>query len=317
MIVLVSDTPVAGTVERLAKWIEKITKIETKALIYRNYPHHAFPISHGTFGFMEDWKSYVGRVCREASCIIFHNVVNNELIDVVLVNSPESSSKLYQIHSPPFEGPQFTYEILDEYKFDNLLKISQGHGRFFDNGILVPNVVEDIPQNKFLRRTNNILIPHIRITENRWSSKVTASDINNLKLLPRPYKAVTIKSLFNRDTVAHSEVVLALQTSKAVIDDINSGLIHQTAIEGLKAGCLVFSGADLETMEQFTSTIDAPIPPFEFVSDSLEILEKTPELMSDSYLSYRVSEIQNYTTEFLSEKRLAEIYVNKISQYIY
>lgn len=319
MIVLISDTPVAGTVERLTKWIKASSGIETKALIFNNYAHHAFVVNSGTISFMEDWHDYVRKVCKDASCVIFHNVLNNELIDVVFSSTCHSVPKLYQIHSPPFEGPQFTYNIIDEYPFDGILKISQGHGRFLDDGILVPNVIDDFSIDHYQKRHNHILVPHIRTTSHRWSNKICKDELiwlENNKSLISPFKLKTLPTMFGRSNISHEELLFSLNSVKAVIDDINTGLIHQTALEGLKSGCAVFSNADLETIDQFCSTIDAPVPPFIFVNNSFEIVDFFKRNCAINEIELCMSKSLKYSNEFLKAERLASYYCKKISPYI-
>jgi len=319
MIVLISDTPVAGTVDRLGQWIEKISGIKTITLVKRNYPHHAFELKSGVFGCLPNWENYIASIISQANCIILHNVLDEKVINIVFKEKRKNTNVLYQLHSPPLEGPQFTYEVISKYKFDGILSVSQGHGRFIKNSISVPNIVPDFNLNNGPEKEDIIFIPHIRTTNFKWSNKFSpanAKELDNGKKFFKSTRVSTIKELFGRDIVSHSEIQFALQFCSFVVDDINTGLIHQTAIEGLKAGCGVFSGADMYTIEEYSETIDAPEPPFIYVDNMDEVVKFLITSNGRDYLKSKGEEINSYSKKYLSEERVANKYFEKVVKYI-
>lgn len=227
MILLISDTPVAGTVDRLAKWIGQLSGVETRALVKRNYPHHAFPVTDGTFDCIPNWVDYIGKLAENASLIIFHNTLDEGVMNTIMHRKKQNASVLYQIHSPPFEGPQFTYSILDKYNFDSILSVNQGHGRFVKNTIPVPNIIEDYNLPIELEKHPIVFIPHIRSTKFRWSNKFSDLDLNTLKSAKDLFPNITLSSVkdhFGREVVSHSEIKFLIKSSAFVVDDINTGL---------------------------------------------------------------------------------------------
>lgn len=319
MILLISDTPVAGTVDRLATWIKKLSGIETVALVKRNYPHHAFELQDGAFGCLPNWESYVLQLVKKASLVILHNVLDEKVINIVFREKKKNVNVIYQLHSPPLEGPQFSYNIFAKYKFDAIFSVNQGHGRFIKNSIPVPNIVKDtelfIPPEK----QDLVFVPHIRTTNFRWSNKFSpqnAKELNTNKSLFNKSKVVTIKDLFGRDVVSHSEIQFVLQFCSFIVDDLNTGLMHQTAIEGLKAGCGVFSGADMYTIEEYTKSIDAPPPPFIYVDSTQDVVKFLINNSCSDYLESQSKHLHSYSKEYLGEARLAKLYFNKLLKYL-
>lgn len=319
MILLISDTPVAGTVDRLVSWIEKLSGTKTIGLVKRNYPHHAFELKSGTFGGMPNWEDYLARIVKKATCVIFHNVLDERVLNLVFREVNKGVNLIYQLHSPPLEGPQFTYDILKKYKFDTIFSVNQGHGRFVKGTIPVPNIVEDFNLHESPKKQDLIFVPHIRSTNFRWSNKFSpenAKELNVNKGLFGKSKVVTIKDLFGRDIVSHSEIQFVLQFCKYIVDDLNTGLMHQTAIEGLKAGCGVFSGADLYTTEEYSRSIDAPPPPFIYVNTIKDVVKFLVGESSDSFLAENQEKIKEYSNEYLAEERLARIYFKTLEDYL-
>lgn len=319
MILLISDTPVAGTVERLTEWIETISGIKTIPLIKRNYAHHAFSLSRGTFGGLPNWKLFLSNYVKEANLIILHNSVDEGLINTIFRQKNNSTSIIYQLHSPPFEGPQYTYDILEKYRFDAVLSVNQGHGRFFRNSIPVPNIIASLPEDVNVEKEKSIFIPHIRTTSFKWSNKFSKNDLESIKRSSYLFENLSLKSikdLYNRDIVSHTEILLALASSTFVIDDINTGLIHQTAFEGIKSGCAVFSAADAFTIEEYSNSISAPPPPLIHISNIDDIIKQLINGEALDFYNEKSKLIIEYSKSYLSEERIAGIYFNSIQKYL-
>ena len=319
MILLISDTPVAGTVERLAKWIEKLSGVETTALIKRNYPNHAFEITNGCFDCMPNWESYIAKMIRASNLIILHNVLDNKVLDIVFREKRSSVDVLYQLHSPPLEGPHYAYSVLEKYKFDAILAVNQGHGRFIRNSIPVPNIIQDFKLSEVPEKQNLLFVPHMRTTNFRWSNKFSLENskvLDESKHLFKHTKLATIQGMFGRDVVSHSEIQFVLQFCSLIVDDLNTGLIHQTAMEGLKSGCGVFSNADMYTVEEYCSSIDAPTLPLIYIDETTDIVKFLIKNTCEEYMEKQGDNIRNYSKNYLSEERLAKIYFNVIKNYI-
>ncbi len=317
MILVIADTPVAGTVERISAWLEKISGIKTVSLIKRNYAHHAFPVENGCFGAVPNWQEYLGKLASKASLIIFHNVLDQGVLNIIYHKKKPSTPAIYQIHSPPLEGPQFTYSILAKYKFDVIFSVNQGHGRFIKDTVPVPNIIPDFSNPLGIRKENHLFLPHIRSTEFRWSNKFSAEDKKSLEMAKNLFNGLEITSvekLFSRAIVSHQEVKLMLLLSKFAIDDINSGLMHQTALEGLKAGCGVFSSADLFTIDEYSKSINAPPPPTIPVRDVRGVIKYLAN--HENIEAFDENNILEYSKTYLGEERLANIYFKNIEKFV-
>ncbi|WP_137172903.1 hypothetical protein [Massilia sp. HP4] len=318
MILLLAETPVAGTVDRIAYWIEQLTGIECYALIRSNYPNNAFSPRCGSIGAIPGWEGIVAEAVHKADTIIIHNIVNQGLLDLITGSKREESTLLYQFHSPPMEPPQFDYYALNHKKIDGILGVAQGHCRFIENAIPVPNIVPDFKFPVKIQRKDVVFAPHMRVTKHRWSSKLSAEDQVTLRALAarKSFTFKDIKTAFGRDSVTPTEVWMFMHSVRVVVDDINTGLFHQSALEGLKAGCAVLSGADISAISQFCDAIGAPPPPFLSVSN----MDEAAELFSSRYLHETIDKhsalSHQYAEKYLSERRLAEMHLAALKPYI-
>lgn len=319
MILLISETPVAGTVYRTARWIEKLLGKRTISLVKNNYKNNVFSIPNGTFGCLESWASVLSNEVMKSNIIFIHNIVNKELLDIIFNSKKKSAKIFYQYHSPPLEAPQYNYESIREYDYDLIFSVAQGYGRFIENSILVPNIIPDFLPDYKVSRSNSIIVPHMRSTEFRWSNKFSKTDYEKLEsslYLIKDYNLSSIKSRFDRDFVTHEEILLLLNSTSFVIDDINTGLMHQTTFESIKAGCIVFSAADLISLDEFCRTIKSPMPPMISVGgidDVIRNLTNKYFLKSTPLLS---SNALDFGRKYLDECRLANIYVNILKKNI-
>ena len=321
MILLISDTPVAGTVSRIAHWLNKISGHKCLALIKRNYPHNAFRLESGAFGGLPEWEKIVAKSIREADAIFVHNLVDEALLNLIFTTKPVNTCIYYQIHSPPLEPPLFDYRMNSVcYDFDGILAVAQGYGRFLKNTIVVPNIITDFVSPCEIDKSPLIFSPHMRSTTFRWSAKFSEQD---KKLLSASQSKMgnyriskDIQQLFNREIITHEEMLLYLQAMSVIVDDINTGLFHQTALEALKAGCAVFSAADLESIEEFCVAADVSPPPFV----SVHGIEEVIDMMMDSSFRKSLPKImaasKQYGQLYLSEERLAQRYWSQVKSLI-
>jgi hypothetical protein len=311
MILLISDTPVAGTVDRIAAWIERISGEKCATLIRRNYPNNVFQIASGAYGALPNWKDYFVSVVRMARVVVIHNVCECGVLDLIFDNVGAGVKVAYQYHSPPTEGPQFCYGSIYDRNYHAIFSVSQGHGRFVDGAIDVPNIVPDFNPISPLKKEKIIFIPHLRSTNFYWSNKFSVEDFNLFKRnenLLSDYKLKTIKDLFGREAVTHGELQMILGVSSIVVDDINTGLFHQTCIESLKSGSVVLSSVDLDAMERFCQAVEAPPFPVLNVQGSSDALYQIKNLLSSNMLSQMFEENIKYSLKYLSEFRLAQRY---------
>ena len=320
MILLISETPVAGTVARLAKWLGHFFGKPCHPIIMRNYPNNSFRIPMGAFSSLPAWPDVLKDLVERAELIVIHNIyaksqANNLIYDVVFNCAPPKAKILFQVHSPPLEAPGGLYRPLNDYPFHGSLVIAQGYGRFLPEAVSVPNVVPDATYPFAIQKDRTILLPHMRSTEFRWSGKVTEADHHRLEEsapYSNGYAVTNIHEIFGREAVTHEEVMLRLAATSIVVDDINTGLMHQTTIEVLKTGCYVLSVADMYTIEQMCETLKMDVPPVELVSGINDVIYH----LSDPQLDKRVNEMREKATafseEFLAEERLARIYYGQL-----
>jgi hypothetical protein len=320
VILLISDTPVAGTVNRIAYWIGQLSGCKCHALVKRNYPNNAFKLENGTFGGLPNWEDIVAQCVREAQFIFIHNIADSKLLDLIFTARCADTRVYYQIHSPPLEGPLFDYQVISDYPFNKVLAVAQGYGRFIKDSLLVPNIIADFIPPYAIKKSPLIFIPHMRSTSFRWSAKFTESDkkflLLNRNKIGNYSISKSIQELYGHEAITHEEMLLYLQAVSIIIDDINTGLFHQTTLEALKSGCAVFSAADLESIEQFCIAANVSPPPFINIFGIEEVVSLLTDCSFRKNLSKIMTKSEEYGRLYLSEERLAQCYWAKIKSLV-
>jgi len=320
MILLIADTPVAGTVQRFSRWLELLTTEPVVCLIKRNYVGNPFSLRETIpIGSYSKWRDIIISQVKKARRIIVHNINDKETLALIFSNCTDPQKIAYHYHSPPLEAPCEAYDILNYFEFPVIFTTAQGHSRFVNGAITVPNIVSDYEIPFTVDRDKVIFLPHLRSTSFRWSAKLTEADIealNERKHSLRGFKIKDIKSVFNRDVVSHDEILFYLKCIDIIIDDINTGLFHQVSIEGLKAGAIVFNGADYYSVSDFSDAIEAPPPPFLFVNDVHDLIDTISSSVFQKNIRLLQSRSLVYATEFLTERRLATLAVKKLEIFL-
>jgi hypothetical protein len=311
VLLVVADTPVAGTVERISSWLERLSGKKSICLVGRNYPHNAFPLSNPPLSSVNDPAQYLSTAAGNSDVIFLHNVFDQRTIDVIANSRSPQARVVYQYHSPPNEPPAYDYPFLGSPNYDRILAVAQGYGRFVKDVVLVPNIVPDFEPKLAPPRERALLNPHLRSTNFRWSAKVRPADSGALKTV-EPYlggvRLKTMKDIFGRDVVTYAEARSALFMVSHVLDDLNTGLFHQTGVEALKSGCEVFSAADPLAMEEFCTATGSPPLPFEYVDGVQEVIGLLMDRAWRRDEHARMAARVRYAERFLSERRLAESY---------
>lgn len=313
---LVSETPVAGTVTRFASAIES-SNIASSAFpfVLRNYKNSPFDLPFGQMSVYENWANLLGDYAREADHVIFHNCTQQSHIDIVRKSIKGHTTLNYHMHSPPFEPPLFCYDIITENAFDNVFSVAQGYGRFFSNSIPIANIIPDIKMFPRKQRRSAVIVGHLRTTSARWSQKIPINFVKDFeKLLSREkVDIITIPKLFGCETVPYKTFSQALQGFDYVIDDICSGLFHQISLEGLKSGCIVFSAADEYSIQSFCKAADCPPPPFDIVSDVYDLYEKI-RYYERNPAQLEAAQIRNlsYAQTYLSQSRISNLFTETL-----
>jgi hypothetical protein len=317
---LVSETPVAGTVCRFATALAELPGVDSAfPFVLRNYKNSPFDLPYGQMISYDHWANILGEHANKADHIIFHNCAEQSYIDLVKRSANQNTSMSFHMHSPPFEGPLFCYDIITENNFDNVFSVAQGHARFFEESIPIPNIIPDIKIFDMKRRRSAVIIGHLRTTSARWSKKIPENFVRDLDALLTNCSVgvYTIPKLFGCETVPYRTFSQALQNFDYVVDDINSGLFHQISMEGLKSGCIVFSAADEFSVESFCTAANCPPPPFELVSDIHDIHEKI-RYYERNPLKLRAAQERNliFAIEYLGQERISRLSSTKILESI-
>lgn len=320
MICLVAETPVAGTIARLSKWIGHYSGEPCLPVIMRNYANNCFDLPTGALGTLPDWRTILADIVRKAKTIIIHNIYDNgdanrERLEIIFGERQPGTKILFQIHSPPIEGPAMLYSTLQDYDVDHEMVVSQGHGRFHPNAVSVPNIVPDLTFPFAPEKQRSIFASHLRTTSFRWSSKLTEQDMAKLRASQEHYSGyefVSMEKVFGRQNVTHDEMMLYLMSVSIMLEDINTGMMHQTAFEGLKAGASVFSAADLYTIEQACETLKMDIPPFRFVQNVDDVIDMLRDPMLRQDTKARMKASREFADKFLGEERTGQIYWDQI-----
>jgi hypothetical protein len=319
MILMLASTPVAGVVDRLARWVEPATGKKGHAIVQRNYANNAFRLSCGAVNAVPGWREYVADTLKQASLCVVHNVYDRKFLDLIFAEKDPSVPIVFQVHSPPLEPPAFSYSPIFEYEFDKILTVAQGYQRFVPGSVGVPNVVPDTHYPSSIRREKTLFVPHMRSTGYRWSSKFTKGDADRLrgfvKSIP-DWKLSTVNDVFNRDSATHEEILFYLRSVSMLVDDVNTGLFHQTTIEGLKAHAVVFSGVDYVSQEEHCIAADAEPLPVISVSGVEDVIDHLSDFTFTKKIEEHRKDVKRYAERFLDEERLALLYFESLREFI-
>lgn len=315
-VLLVAESPVAGTILRFDEALNRSEKFSSFPFVLRGYKNGAFDLPVGAMGAFANWSDLLASRVAAADVVVLHNVAQQSIVDLILASRRKGSRVFYHLHSPPFEPPLYAYEILSANRFDGLFCVAQGHSRFCQGAIAIANIIEDIFLIDGVERRSSVMVGHLRTTGARWSRKVPDKFSGGLeaRLAPEGVTVFTTERLFGAETVPHRIFIQALQGFDYVVDDVCSGLFHQSSLEALKSGCLVFTAADRTSLDSFCSAADCPEPPFDIVSDPMEVADRvryyarSPSLLD----SKRVAAL-NYSEKYLQKSRLGSIFVDQLA----
>lgn len=314
-VLLVSESPVAGTILKFSEALNRVSGIDCAPFVLKGYKNNSFDIDFGVMSVFENWPQLLSDRAREADVIIMHNIADNNIVELVMAYKKPNSFIGYHYHSPPFEAPLYTYSVLKQHPFDAIFCVAQGHARFVENAIPVANIIEDINLVEGGYRRNSVFLGHLRTTDARWSSKVPRGFYETLlKELKRSAVSVyDIKKLYGSETVSNKIFINGLQSFSYVVDDVCSGLFHQTSLEALKSGCITFSAADEISLESFCSAAECPKPPFEQVGSPGEVIDRI-EFYSRraNFLNKHIEENFSYSSKYLTKERLGNLFTKKL-----
>lgn len=315
-VLLVAESPVAGTILRFDEALNRSEQFSCFPFVLRGYKNGAFDLPVGAMGVFANWSDLLVQKVSAADVVVLHNVAQQSIVDLVFASRRKGCSVFYHLHSPPFEPPLYAFDILATNSFDSVFCVAQGHSRFCQGAMAIANIIEDPFLIDGVERRSSVMVGHLRTTGARWSRKVPDKFAGTLEaqLAPEGVGVFTTERLFGVETVPNRMFVQALQGFDYVVDDVCSGLFHQSSLEALKAGCVVFTAADRTSLESFCGAADCPEPPFEIVSDPVEVVDRVRHYArSPSLLESRRMTALGYGEKYLQKSRLGNIFVDRLA----
>jgi hypothetical protein len=317
-VLLVAESPVAGTILRFDEALNRSEQFSSFPFVLRGYKSGAFDLPVGAMGVFANWSDLLAQKVSTADVVVLHNVAQQSIVDLTFASKRKGCSVFYHLHSPPFEPPLYAFDILSANKFDAVFCVAQGHSRFCEGATPIANIIEDPFLIDGVQRRSSVMVGHLRTTGARWSRKVPDKFAGTLegRLGPDGVEVFTTERLFGLETVPHKMFIQALQGFDYMVDDICSGLFHQSSMEALKAGCVVFTAADKTSLDSFSVAADCPEPPFEIVSDPMEVADRVRHYSrSPSLLEKRRTDALRYGEQYLRKSRLGSIFVSRLSSF--
>ena len=308
-----SNTPVAGSPARSAEAISNYSHHDSRVITTRNYPNKLFRSPEGYLSDFEDAErnSVLLEAVRWADLLILHNVFDRYIVSVI-ENAGVRKPYYIQIHSPPGEPPLMGEQDIQfmSYKEEGILVVAQGYGRFFEDPILVPNIIPDFRKPELLNlRRQSIIVSNLRSTAFRWSKKVSEYEIEKIKDLCSTYNV----PFLSPEKVPPNSFINLLSQCGHTVDDLGTGLLHQIGLEALKVGSIVYSCADGRTMAEYSQAVDCPPIPFVRSNSFEEIYAKMAKYFSDEWLCVKARrECIEFSQRFLSAERLTSKYLEAI-----
>lgn len=318
-VLLVAESPVAGTVMRFDEALNRSERFTSFPFVLRGYKNGAFDLPLGAMGAFANWSDMFAARVAAADIVVLHNVAQQSIVDLAFACRRKGCQVFYHLHSPPFEPPLYAFEILSANAFDGLFCVAQGHVRFCNGATAIANIIEDVLLIDGVERRSAVMVGHLRTTGARWSRKVPDKFAAALgdRLAPEGVSVFTTERLFGVETVPHRTFIQAFQGFDYVVDDVCSGLFHQSSMEALKAGCIVFTAADGTSLDSFCTAAECPEPPFEIVSDPMEVADRVKHYArSPSLLEAKRAQAFQYSDKYLQKDRLGDIFVNRLASFV-
>jgi hypothetical protein len=315
-VLLVSETPVAGTVVRFAEALNASGKASAVPFVLRAYKSCAFDLPNGAMGSLPNWGELLCEEAAQADAIVLHNVTQQSTVDIVMSGRRADAPVAYHLHSPPFEPPLYAAGVIEGNTFDQLYCVAQGYHRFYAGAAPIANIIPDPLLFASAQRRNAVFVGHLRTTNARWSRKVPQGFARTLAdaLAADAVPVFGIEKLFGSESVPYRTFTQALQGFNFVVDDVCSGLFHQISLEGLKSGCIVFSAADEASLESFCEAAECPVPPFHRVAGPDDIAEAVRSYVRrPTVLAAARRRNAEFSDRYLSESRLRELFVKRFT----
>ncbi len=310
-IVHISLTPIAGAPIRLVNALNKYSDFEAR-LINLNPNHYGHRSFEEDLSWFKD-KDQCLDVIKKADIIHLHNYFNytdsgNQFGFNLKEVAKENAVFIRQYHSVPG---------LINAKDDFLptLVIPHNASRYYPLAKIVPNIIpeNDINHLNIDKNNKRPLVIYTPSSKNsaffslysRWDTK---SYPEVLKIVKQAQKVVDFDFRVVTNT-PHEECLKLKQQADIVIDDVATGSMHLSALEGLSQGAVVLSYLDNTVYNNFLNLTGSKELPVVNVRLK-EMKQALIDLVKDKDLRKDLSDYSRYWIEnYYSEEKMIKHYI--------
>lgn len=276
----VTCSSLAGAPIRIVRALQKYTDVSVRLLNLTAYSKRI--CDEDLLWEKEEHKKEALDLIREADIIHFHHPFdfrseNNPFGFNIAQIAKKTVKYLRHFHSDPTlykRQADFFNDFNDNETLPHVV-IPHYPERYYPNARVVPNIIP-IHDPEYLPLKTNNEVPIVSFSpssflyafEDRWGTK----SCPEVEWLCRKFERKKIARLDMIYNVPLTECLRRKQASDIVIDDVNTGSYHLSALEGLSLGKPTFAYLDSRTITVLLKLTGASEIPF--INVSLEYLEK-------------------------------------------
>jgi len=307
-VIHLSNTPLVGAPGKISESLNLYSNLTSKWLIEKDYPNKIKDMFK-TYGNIIDKYEELEQDLVQCDIIHIHNFISNKLEDFVLSKVSKKCKFIYHVHSPLREGPIFyEFNLKSKIKFDRLLAVGQYQPRFYQNHLIVPNIIMFEPTLNLIKNKDKINIlfspAHYKVG-GRWNDKVSDNLNSYYKELSKDKRVQT-----HDINGVKPEVLYKLRTTMHItIDEVVTGSFHQVSLEGMAAGNVVINNSDYFSNRALESYSSSNIPFYR--CDDFNIKDRINQLINNyDLIRKHQQESFDFFNNHLKPNKLIKIYTN-------
>lgn len=243
-IVHISQTPLVDSPRKISDGLNFYTEdFQSISIIINDYPGKLSSLfNNRTLNYYKQNELCLRKI-SEADIIHIHNQIEEKVEQEIFSFSNDFVKFVYQVHSPLREGPLFFNYTPTKIKFDKKLVVGQYQPRFYEDFIIVPNLILENPSLNLIKENEKpkiLFSPSHKRIGGRWNDKFSNELIDTLNSLKQLNKI----ELYLVENYSPFELYELRKNIHITIDEIVTGSFHQVSLEGLFCGNVVINNSD-------------------------------------------------------------------------
>jgi len=307
----ISPTPLVDAPRKINDTLNLYSKYDSSIFIFKDYPGKLKGKFSTNVLIYDISKEVILSLLADADIIHIHNFLTIEQENIVLRYSKSDVIFVYQAHSPLREGPLFVnYADNSRIDYDKKCVIAQYHPRLYQDYVLVPNIILQIPTISLINDADTpkvLFSPTHKRVGGRWNDKASSE----LDVALNALEALGLIELVVAEGYTPHELYQLRKRCHISIDEIVTGAYHQVSLESMCAGNVTINNADIFSKLMLKTIIgkDVKVP---FLNmNEFTIKEKLLSIVKDKKLIRKFQQDSyNFHIQYLQPEILIEHYIN-------